>query len=292
MPAPAATSSSRCSATSSSSWAGPPVAERASTSPAPWHRGSPARASPRANVDPVERIRFEELVHVAELHVAELTGSSATPTGSSMEVAAVGPGRVGVADRRGLAVPPRRHVEPAPNGSGDGDRGGHPSRRRRPTGAPGRRRDNASAGSGPHRSRRDDVEPAPGSADVLGRWLATMGPILAAVQLASAVGHLARTTLGPYELPIPRPGHKPPRRAGQRGPLRRGLEPRRRRGPAVGVPARVSRRTPCCRSPTWPSACASCWCGWSRGWPRTRRARRPLQRSRPHPARRAATAAR
>ena len=32
--------------------------------------------------------------------------------------------------------------------------------------------------------------------------------VLSAVQLGSAVGHLARTTLGPYEIPVPRPGNK------------------------------------------------------------------------------------
>ena len=35
-----------------------------------------------------------------------------------------------------------------------------------------------------------------------------MGPVLSAVHLGSAVGHLARTTLGPYEIPVPRPGNK------------------------------------------------------------------------------------
>jgi putative hydrolase len=44
----------------------------------------------------------------------------------------------------------------------------------------------------------------PGPADLMARWMATMGPMLAAIQLGSAVGHLARSTLGPYELPIPR----------------------------------------------------------------------------------------
>ena len=43
-----------------------------------------------------------------------------------------------------------------------------------------------------------------GPADLLARWMATMGPMLAAMQLGSAVGHLARSTMGPYELPIPR----------------------------------------------------------------------------------------
>ena len=38
----------------------------------------------------------------------------------------------------------------------------------------------------------------------MARWMATIGPMLAAIPLGSAVGHLARSTLGPYELPIPR----------------------------------------------------------------------------------------
>jgi putative hydrolase len=41
--------------------------------------------------------------------------------------------------------------------------------------------------------------------DLVSRWMATMGPILTGLQLGSAIGHLARTTLGQYELPIPRP---------------------------------------------------------------------------------------
>jgi putative hydrolase len=40
---------------------------------------------------------------------------------------------------------------------------------------------------------------------MLARMMGTLGPMLAALQLGSVVGHLARTTLGPYELPIPRP---------------------------------------------------------------------------------------
>ena len=48
------------------------------------------------------------------------------------------------------------------------------------------------------------MAPDAGPADLLARWMATMGPMLAAMQLGSAVGHLARSTLGPYELPIPR----------------------------------------------------------------------------------------
>jgi len=38
----------------------------------------------------------------------------------------------------------------------------------------------------------------------LGRWMATMGPMLNALQFGSAVGHLGRGALGQYDLPVPR----------------------------------------------------------------------------------------
>ncbi|MHB8330389.1 MAG: zinc-dependent metalloprotease, partial [Acidimicrobiales bacterium] len=47
---------------------------------------------PEDNVDPVDRIAFEELARVAELHVSELTGLTITPTGAAVELATVGPG--------------------------------------------------------------------------------------------------------------------------------------------------------------------------------------------------------
>jgi putative hydrolase len=56
----------------------------------------------------------------------------------------------------------------------------------------------------------DDLDQGPptgakGPADLVSKWMATMGPILTSLQLGSAVGHLARRTFGQYELPIPRP---------------------------------------------------------------------------------------
>jgi putative hydrolase len=50
-----------------------------------------------------------------------------------------------------------------------------------------------------------EAAPAGGAADLVGRWMATMGPIMTSLQLGSAVGHLAQGTFGQYELPIPRP---------------------------------------------------------------------------------------
>src|SRR6202166_2133249 len=55
-------------------------------------QGVASGGEPEGNVDPGDRIRFEELAHIAELHVAELTGLPITPTGATLEIAAVGPG--------------------------------------------------------------------------------------------------------------------------------------------------------------------------------------------------------
>ncbi len=55
-------------------------------------QGVASGGEPEGNVDPADRMRFEELAHVAELHVAELTGLPITPTGAAIEISAVAPG--------------------------------------------------------------------------------------------------------------------------------------------------------------------------------------------------------
>src|SRR5580658_9348894 len=55
-------------------------------------QGAASNGQAEGNVDPSERIQFEELARVAEMHVGELTGLSVTPTGVPVEVIAVGPG--------------------------------------------------------------------------------------------------------------------------------------------------------------------------------------------------------
>jgi putative hydrolase len=126
-----------------------------------------------ANVDPVERIRLEELLRVAELHVAELTGIAATGDGAPLSVDAVAPGTWALRTAEDWAFVLDAMSVPPPAGSADE----------------------------PH---EPDTEPGdPGA--VLGKLMAGMTPMLAALQLGSAVGHLARTTLGQYEIPIWRP---------------------------------------------------------------------------------------
>jgi putative hydrolase len=171
-------------------------------------QGAATNGQPEGNVDPGERIQFEELARVAEMHVGELTGLSVTPTGAPVEVIAVGPGGWAwrtVEDWRFL-------FEAGPDQADAGsDRPG-------PTPGPGPGEDSpggvgasdAPAGLGLMDLGPDDLDgggvgSGTEAADLVTRWMSTMGPILTGLQLGSAVGHLARTTFGQYELPIPRP---------------------------------------------------------------------------------------
>jgi putative hydrolase len=189
-------------------------------------QGVASGGEPEPNVAPADRMKFEELAHVAELHVAELTGLPITTTGATIEIAAVAPGAWAwqtVEDWRflleAMAEPPAPPAPPAPDDAKSADAGpaAAPSDqdRPRPKGTLGYV--DTSHGLDPreefdipdHLDSLGGLEPdlASGSAgpgDLLARWMATMGPMLAAMQLGSAVGHLARSTMGPYELPIPR----------------------------------------------------------------------------------------
>ena len=226
----AATSWSRSSVTCSSSWAARPPGGARIDLARTLAQGVASGGEPERNVDPADRMKFEELAHVAELHVAELTGLPITATGATIEIAAVAPGAWAwqtVEDWRFLLeamAEPRR-----PPDAAEHRRRGHarPGRqdRRRPKGTLGyvdtsRGLDRSTtstsrtldaAASTPTSSRLRQ-----GPADLLARWMATMGPMLAAMQLGSAVGHLARSTMGAYELPIPRHAAAPARGARQR----------------------------------------------------------------------------
>jgi putative hydrolase len=173
-------------------------------------QGAATNGQPEGNVDPNERIRFEELARVAEMHVTELTGLSVTPTGAPVEMVAVGPGAWAwrtIEDWRFL-------LDEGPGGtttSATGTAPGHGSTPGAGAGASdGSPSDETPAGLGlvdlgPTDFGDDESGQGTGPADLVSRWMATMGPLLTGLQLGSAVGHLAQTTLGQYELPIPRP---------------------------------------------------------------------------------------
>ena len=173
-----------------------------------------AVTGPEANVDPTERIQLEELARVAELHVAEVSGLTVTPGGSAVEILAVGPGSwawhtvedwqflltamtggtPAAEDSEDQAPGARSHPDEVR--SGDSNEWSTPLVRSDDTGS----LDLPEAGFG---FGSDELGQAD-AADLFKRVMATMGPMLAAMQLGSAVGHLARTTMGSYELPIPR----------------------------------------------------------------------------------------
>jgi putative hydrolase len=170
-------------------------------------QGAATNGQPEGNVDPSERIQFEELARVAELHIAELTGLSVTPTGAPVEIITVGPGAWAwrtVEDWRFL-------FDERPEGAGKGATGGDRSPETGSTGSTeGGSAEETPTGLGlmdlgPEDLAGAEVDRGMGPADLVSRWMATMGPILTGLQLGSAVGHLARTTFGQYELPVPRP---------------------------------------------------------------------------------------
>jgi putative hydrolase len=149
------------------------------------------------NVDPVERIQLEELVRVAELHVTEITGLAATPAGTALEISAVRPGAWAwstIEDWRFLLDAISDSGAPAISGQGPASGTGPP---------PGGPQPPVFGFAGGAAGMGADEGDDPG--ELLARWMSTLGPMLGAMQLGSAVGHLARTTMGQYELPIPRP---------------------------------------------------------------------------------------
>jgi putative hydrolase len=170
-----------------------------------------AVGGPEANVDPSDRIRLEELARVAELHVSEASGLSVTPGGSAIEILAVGPGSwawhtvedwqflltamIGASDPGAVAPGEVRPGAPGQKG------GTGPTDRFSQAGLGLDSLDEQGLEADPFGSGDFGV---PDEADLLNKVMATMGPMLAAMQLGSAVGHLARTTMGSYELPIPR----------------------------------------------------------------------------------------
>jgi len=170
-------------------------------------QGAATNGEPEGNVDPSQRILFEEMARIAELHVTELTGLSVTPTGAPVEIVAVGPGAWAwktVDDWRFLF-----EAEPAPAAPG-GE--GSPPDAEVPGTGPAATTDDAAKTTGlglvdlGDEDLGSDVQGAGGGPmDLVSRWMATMGPILTGLQLGSAIGHLARATFGQYELPVPRP---------------------------------------------------------------------------------------
>jgi len=181
---------------------------------------------PDPNSDPMARIRLEELSAIAELHVADVTGMV---VGSNLKL--VPTTRVEWARRSLEAWRPlldRLAAVLTTPGESTGSTGSHggPLGFRAPT-----VQAESAKGDGPTDPSADDGlrdeampsdpflgEPDPlldakpegdgnedlDLAEMIGRWTSAMAPAMAAMQVGSVVGHLARRSLGQYDLPLPR----------------------------------------------------------------------------------------
>jgi putative hydrolase len=140
------------------------------------------------NVDPVARIRLEELLRVAELHVADATGLATSASGATLTVNPVGRAQWAwftLEDWRSLIEAMARSLSPKEGLPKEGDVTAEETRPDLPGG-----------------------EPLGGEADLsdlLGQWASALGPTLLGMQFGSTVGHLAQKAMGQYDLPIPRP---------------------------------------------------------------------------------------
>jgi putative hydrolase len=121
-----------------------------------------------ANVDPLERMRVEELARVAVLHIANVTGLETSATGGIVTLRPVAraewANRTLDAYRRLLELLATTLSAGMPEGEG----------------------------------------PDPGT-DLLGSLTRVMSPVLLGMQSGFMVGHLSQRSMGQYDLPIPRP---------------------------------------------------------------------------------------
>jgi putative hydrolase len=125
--------------------------------------------TPEANVDPLERIKIEQLARVAELHVSAATGLPASTSGLGVTVTPVTRGQWVTATLdawRPLFETLARSLHDP-----------------------------------------DEPPPTPDEADPMGFMaplLRMVGPMMLGMTAGSMVGHLARRSFGQYDLPIPR----------------------------------------------------------------------------------------
>ncbi len=129
---------------------------------------------PEQNVDPVARVRLEELIRVAELHVAEATGLAVSSTGV-LSVRAVSPSEWAL--RTLEAWKPRLE-------------------------AMATRMNTAIAPGAPEDLGAGEGDPM---AQLFSNLPQVLGPFLFGLQAGSMVGQLATRAMGQYDLPIPRP---------------------------------------------------------------------------------------
>jgi len=137
--------------------------------------------TPEANVDPVQRIRLEQLARVAELNVTEATGLPVTPDGRRLTCVPVGRGDWTIRALESwrtllTAMTPVAGPAPSPPAAGD------------------------------DHSTSDPLvgeDPMGGLSDLFGQWATAIGPMFFGLQVGSVVGHLSQRALGQYPLAVP-----------------------------------------------------------------------------------------
>ncbi|MCA1843380.1 MAG: zinc-dependent metalloprotease, partial [Actinobacteria bacterium] len=121
---------------------------------------------PQGNVDPMERIRLEELARVADMHVSEVSGLSTSIAGGLLSVLPVTRGDWALHSLESYR-PMLEHLAKALE------------------------------------QDQPDIEPDASTA-FLGDLGKLLGPVLLGLQAGVMLGHLARHGFGQYDLPLPR----------------------------------------------------------------------------------------
>ncbi len=157
---------------------------------------------PEPNVDPLARVRMEELLRVAEIRLGDASGF---PGDSVLSLRCVTPSewagrtleawrplleRLAAAAAETMAIPPG---DLPGSGFPGGDLSGLFGGMTLPPGVAG--------GSGPE----GGDEPADPLSSMLSNLPRMIGPLLFGMQSGSTVGELARRAMGQYDLPMPRP---------------------------------------------------------------------------------------
>jgi len=120
------------------------------------------------NVDPLERIRLEELVRVADLHVSSTTGLNTSIAGGILSILPVSRGDWALHSLEAYR-PFLERLATSLSTSGEGE-----------------------------------DEPTDASTQLLGDLGKMLGPVLLGMQSGFMLGHLSRRALGQYDLPLPR----------------------------------------------------------------------------------------
>jgi putative hydrolase len=134
-----------------------------------------AEGDTAANIDPSVRFHVQELARLGELHVQQLTGLTLSVDGHPVEVVPVNR-TTWVARTLDAYRPLFERL--------------------------------AGSLASPVADEEDPAVPVPAELALVGELAKLVTPSMLGVAIGSMIGHLARRSFGPYDLPIPRPGER------------------------------------------------------------------------------------